>query len=142
MSEYQGCDNCKYAYKTSSELPCIECTHNATDHYKPMTNADRIRNMTDEELADFFRHYISCAFCDVRTDTCGDDDCKDLMLKWLQAEVKEGEQMSRCCGNCEWNRQTYDRHCNVEFYCGNEESEMYGVPTMYNDSCEEYMERD
>lgn len=24
------------------------------DHSKPMTNADRIRSMTDEELADFF----------------------------------------------------------------------------------------
>ena len=57
---------------------------------EPMTNADRIRNMTDEELAEFFKNHFSCAFCDVRTSTCGDDDCKEMMLKWLQAEVKEG----------------------------------------------------
>ena len=59
---------------------------------KPMTNADRIRNMTDEELAEFFKNHFSCAFCDVRTGTCGDDDCKEMMLQWLQAEVKEGNE--------------------------------------------------
>ena len=43
-----------------------------------ITNADRIRSMSDEELADFIRElneeYI---------------DCKDIVLEWLQSEVEE-----------------------------------------------------
>lgn len=47
-----------------------------------------------------------------------------------------------CCGNCEFNKRSYDGNCNAEFCCNNEESEMYGVPTMYSDWCEEYVEKE
>ena len=56
-----------------------------------MTNADRIRNMTDEELA------VCMTFCPV---TKGEEDCihnnddvpcVGCILEWLQLEVKEGE---------------------------------------------------
>lgn len=61
MAEYQGCDNCGNQGKSMFDYPCFECTHNrATDHWKPMSNADRIRNMSDEELAIF----INSARCD------------------------------------------------------------------------------
>lgn len=44
------------------------------------TNADRIRNMTDEELADWLQwHFDTYVF-----------NTEDEVLKWLQAEVKEG----------------------------------------------------
>ena len=47
-----GCSRCKFQNKSKLELPCLECTQNrAMDYFKPMTNADRIRMMSDEELA-------------------------------------------------------------------------------------------
>ena len=54
--------------------------------YKPITNADRIRNMTDEELAEFMSSLIK--------DTEDYEYCKEDSdwLKWLQAEVKEGAE--------------------------------------------------
>jgi hypothetical protein len=69
----KNCETCKhddaeypsYPHKT----PCNECLHGkgyndaptkweAADHYKPDTNADRIRSMSDEELARFFADKI------------------------------------------------------------------------------------
>lgn len=56
-----------------------------------MTNADRIRAMTDEELAEFHGdctcppEYNWSGGCE-----CGVDDCcKKCWLGWLQEEVKE-----------------------------------------------------
>ena len=57
---------------------------------KPMTNADRIRSMTDEELAELI---------DRETDSCaptGDcermpRDCKACWLEWLQQPAEEDD---------------------------------------------------
>ena len=95
MAEYQGCDNCSNQGKSMFDYPCFECTHNrATDHWKPITNADRIRNMSDEELAEFL--------CEVYDDdeSCGKFIngivipyyCENSIKEWLQAEVKEGAE--------------------------------------------------
>lgn len=60
------CKNCKYLDTVQNDLRsepfkwCV-CTDDSPDlemerdceHYAPVTNADRIRNMTDEELLDF-----------------------------------------------------------------------------------------
>lgn len=99
------CGICKFQNKSKLELPCLECTSNrAMDYFKPMTNADRIRNMTDEELSQF----IKCARCDAMYgSTCEQQPyCEGMLgkkcnavekidkglLKWLQAEVKEGAE--------------------------------------------------
>ena len=66
-------------------------------HFVPMTNADRIRNMSDEELADFLVR-VNCAYAEdcmvgievCKCDDCADMDCVDCFLEWIQAEVKEG----------------------------------------------------
>ena len=50
--------------------------------------------------------------------------------------------MSEYCGTCKYNKRSYDGHCNAEFCCDNEESDMYGVPTLYDDSCEFYEEKE
>ena len=94
MSEYQGCDNCRYTNRTKDEFPCFDCTHNAIDRWKPMTNADRIRNMTDEELAEFLVYTQSTIKnCMIGIEECKhentDKDCKDCFLEWLQAEVED-----------------------------------------------------
>lgn len=49
--------------------------------------------------------------------------------------------MNKCCGNCDWNC------CEAiggrfKFYCGNEESEMAGTPTDFEDTCDEWKEKD
>ena len=93
MAEYQGCDNCGNQGKSMFDYPCFECTHNrAKDHWKPMTNADKIRNMSDEELADILfddctikMGLETCKYLD-----CDGHDCKKCVFEWLQAEVKEG----------------------------------------------------
>ncbi|MBO5208501.1 MAG: hypothetical protein J6B68_04060 [Lachnospiraceae bacterium] len=46
------------------------------------TNADRIRSMTDEELAEFIATDEICVY------DHGKDDIDDI-LKWLQSEVEE-----------------------------------------------------
>ena len=51
------CSICKFQNKSKLELPCLECTSNrAMDYFKPMTNADRIRNFSDEELAEWLHN--------------------------------------------------------------------------------------
>lgn len=95
MSEYQGCHKCKYGNNQPTDYPCLECEHNrAIDHYEPMTNADRIRNMSDKELAEFLVK-VNTAYaepCMVSGGDCKhentDKDCKDCFIEWLQAEVK------------------------------------------------------
>lgn len=99
MSEYQGCHKCKYGNKQPTDYPCLECEHNRIiDHYKPMTNAYRIRNFSDEELAEFLLKVntayaqpcmISGGDCKWEDYPTHDKGCKDCFLEWLQAEVKE-----------------------------------------------------
>ena len=63
-----------------------ECGHKA-----PLTNADRIRAMSDEELAKFLHE----PFCDKRTleectiSYCG--VCDQCVLDWLQQPCEGGE---------------------------------------------------
>ena len=56
-----------------------------------MTNAERIRNMTDDELAEFLAYNASCEECYVKKDdSCcyPDGTCKQKHLEWLQAEAE------------------------------------------------------
>lgn len=61
------------------------------------TNADRIRNMSDEELVEEFLSdqllddQLSCGHCYyIRNNAygCKYDSCKNGILKWLQSEAK------------------------------------------------------
>lgn len=65
----------------------------------PMTNADRIRSMTDEELAKYIYEIgFDCHLCSeherlsdspfLSQETC-DDNCFEHCLEWLQEPVKE-----------------------------------------------------
>lgn len=78
MTEFESCDKCKYNEKSETEYPCNQCVHNATDKFKPMTHADKIRSMSDEELAEFLSE----------TELHGSQGkCEDY-LKWLQSEAE------------------------------------------------------
>lgn len=77
-------------------MVCDECVYDLSrkDRFRPLTNADRIRNMTDEELADFLATYVQCEGCWL-ADTCASDlsrNCYDSLLKWLRSTVEESEE--------------------------------------------------
>ena len=69
---------------------------------KPKTNAERIRSMNDEELAEFMANkggYIACCQCDFFNHDeekcespsgwlCTKGYAEALILKWLQSEVE------------------------------------------------------
>lgn len=55
-----------------------------------MTNGDKIKQMTDEELAQF----ISCFptwYCANKYKSCDVHDCADCVRDWIKQEVKERE---------------------------------------------------
>ena len=56
-----------------------------------MTNADKIRNMNDEELAEFLAeidHYWDDGECIVRFKDTHMHDSKDSILDWLQSKTE------------------------------------------------------
>lgn len=55
-----------------------------------MTNGDRIRKMTDEELCDFLDGFLCNEIDMCRSE---DIDCRDCKMKWLKQEAKEDESM-------------------------------------------------
>ena len=59
---------------------------------KVLTNADRIRAMSDEELAAFWG---ADGFCDICEEGCDHftyiGDCEMQFLRWLKQPVKDGE---------------------------------------------------
>lgn len=53
--------------------------------------------------------------------------------------------MREVCGTCKYNKRDFTKPQNsgyAEFCCGNEDSECYGVPTAYDDTCDDYEEKD
>ena len=69
--------------------------HMDIDHDEPtnrITNADKIRAMTDEDLASFIAYDTSCETCVVRksgSDECHETNCSTAWLDWLKQEAKE-----------------------------------------------------
>lgn len=92
--EHDGCKLCKYENCSLKSKECMGCKQNAVDKYKRMTQADRIRSMSDEELAELLDSvdnggiralYIDypCYECTQKT------ECEDCFKEWLQSEVEE-----------------------------------------------------
>lgn len=84
MAKCKNCMNFKLVDEKKTKYKFCPCTMDSKDpdeerecaFYKHMTNGDRIRNMTDEELAEF----ITIQFCH--------GIGKDLIAKWLQMPVE------------------------------------------------------
>lgn len=79
--------NCNLCKEYQSGIACTYC--NDGSKFARMSQADRIRNMTDEELAEFASLYVGCGYCDAGT-ISGDCSahCKENLLKWLQSEAE------------------------------------------------------
>ena len=61
-----------------------------------MTNADKIRAMTDEELAEWIRTHVDCDWLCPCFDACNKEPkmviytpCEQKLLEWLQKEADE-----------------------------------------------------
>lgn len=85
---------------TLSAKKSANCITNDYKHYvkspldipqKPITNADRIRGMSNEELAEFMANKIDCQYCSVRSAWCTESEasCKTNWLDWLRQEARE-----------------------------------------------------
>lgn len=63
---------------------------NKDNELNQITNADKIRSMTDEELADFMVNgtNIICKECPLKNDYCDGNICKNRALKWLKQNTK------------------------------------------------------
>ena len=60
-----------------------------TKKVEPMTNADKIRAMSDEELAECISSIPMCVGKD-EDKNCEKDGCKDCFFKWRQQTAQEG----------------------------------------------------
>lgn len=100
MAEFESCDKCKDHLKDATQFPCNKCIHSATEHFRPMTNADRIRSMSDDELAEFMASIKSghdLSFGDYINFDNGEFLCsinkpvKYKIHEWLQSEAESVE---------------------------------------------------
>lgn len=57
-----------------------------------MTNADRIRKMTDEELGELLDDVSDrfCSYCELDERDCATNDCRPYMTAWLKQEASDG----------------------------------------------------
>lgn len=59
---------------------------------KPITNADHIRTMSDEELVEWLHIIMDCEFCPaIEKAKCWNGKyCRERLHDWLQQEVENG----------------------------------------------------
>ena len=69
---------------------CIACKGTGSILY-PETNGDKVRRMSDEELAKFIATPCQCEVRPKRDGfrECGNDLCLQYLLKWLQSPTEE-----------------------------------------------------
>ena len=86
------CQNQGMCLDHKEQPSLIGCTSGIPQR-KKQTNADRIRSMSDEELADFLSENTNCDCCNIQ---CPDKlNCQSMSscycrhLEWLQSEVEE-----------------------------------------------------
>ena len=79
--------NCQHNSNSRDNEPCCRCDSR-------QTNTDRIRNMSDEELAELITGSLNfdCAnYCDSFTQGCAfncNKKDREIALKWLQSEAE------------------------------------------------------
>ena len=78
--------NCQHNSNSRDNEPCCRCDSRHT-------NADRLRNMSDEELAEFLdivgEDGISSQYADVPCDCCCEKtECSKCWKDWLQSEAE------------------------------------------------------
>lgn len=114
MSEFVSCERCKYATEDLNGKHCGCCKHNESqrciENFTHITNADRIRSMSDEELTEFIADYkiektyaavchfngacrkLHSGWCPVlKEDSMCPYSDKEMIEMWLQSEAESEE---------------------------------------------------
>ena len=95
MSKCKNCVNLRYNWCEKVSDSPDENMERECVHFRHTTNADRIRSMSDEELADYIFgvavHEKPCVLCSDYCDFCEltGEECRNKTLQWLQSEVEE-----------------------------------------------------
>ena len=69
----------------------LEHVYEVEEEYKKQTVktwGDKIRSMSDEELAEFLLHFQYCDICDEQLEGCCSKECKNNIIKHLQSEAE------------------------------------------------------
>ena len=71
----------------------VDVSTGTVTYHVVQTNGDRIRSMSDEELAEFIGKFCDCQLgdCPITTSpyNCSENGCKGSWLKWLKRKVAE-----------------------------------------------------
>jgi hypothetical protein len=83
------CNVCINRTLQPDSAACVECGL-SRKNYKPITNADKIRSMTDDELAELMRE-ITDPVCPPNHGYkhCRDGECRKCWLDWLKQEASD-----------------------------------------------------
>ena len=89
-----GCTDCGYDYMGKCEVyedgTCKRDRAEANTEEKRMTNYEKIKSMTIDEMAEFLCHGdFDCEKCAYKDNKKGCKDEVDRYKKWLEAEEKE-----------------------------------------------------
>lgn len=83
---HKYCFTCKHS---ESEAMCADCGDGVESKWCPKTNADRIRAMSDEELATAMcQHSTTCDGCPV-VESCHGEHGLPELVAWLRQEVEQ-----------------------------------------------------
>ena len=95
----RSCKECAHHNPDFIDEVCLHCSwpefagEPSNFKPKPITNADRIRAMTDEELAKWMAYKVECQYCSVRSAWCTESEasCRTNWLDWLEKEATQNE---------------------------------------------------
>lgn len=89
MGYSNPCRGCKHEDDRMVDEPCRSCESGNNYTRSPMTNADRIRAMSDEELATAMcQNNTTCDGCPVVESCHGEHGLPELVV-WLRQEVEQ-----------------------------------------------------
>lgn len=95
MNITELCVNCK---QNNSCTMCWKTSNKKCPHFIQKTNADRIRAMSDEELAEYVYYGLDAEFCSNAPeciklldadDGIPEEKCKACALNWLKQSAEE-----------------------------------------------------
>ena len=89
--EYEGEQSC-LRWLQSENISDFKKNNHINSNKSPVTNADIIRSMSDEELARHYGKFLTCGSCpSKRTNECGGNACIYAYYDWLKRSIEETE---------------------------------------------------
>lgn len=89
--EYEGEQSC-LRWLQSENISDFKKNNYINPNKSPVTNADMIRSMSDEELARYYGKFLTCGSCPSKcTNECGGNACIYAYYDWLKCSTEETE---------------------------------------------------